>query len=170
MAASKQPVKTEIEIIIENYSSTHQNATNRFIQWFCIPLLMFGLLGFVWSIPFPHLDFLGKYNGFINWASFLIAISIYYYLKTSPILSYGILLAVFAFSAGIVSLERMHTNQEWPTMGNVSLGIFIVGLFLQFIGYMSEGKTPTLSENFKNLLHGPLWIMSMLFRKIGIVR
>src|SRR5690606_16134611 len=100
---------SKIDTIIENYSALHQHPANRFIQWFCIPLLTFGLLGFIWSIPFPQLAFLGKYSGYLNWASFLIAFSIYYYLKVSPLLSYGILLMVFAFSAGIVTLEKFYT-------------------------------------------------------------
>jgi len=168
--ASKQPAKSRIDTIIEKYSALHQHPANRFIQWFCVPLLTFGLLGFVWSIPFPQLDFLGKYNGFVNWASFLIAFSIYYYLKVSPLLSYGILLTVFAFSAGIVTLEKLHTNEGWPTMGNVCLIIFIIGLILQFIGYRKEGKTPSLLQNFEFLLNGPLWIMHWIFAKVGIRR
>lgn len=166
--ASKQPEKKKIDLIIEEYSLQHQNATNIFIQWICIPLLTFGLLGFIWSIPFPHLDFLGRYNGFVNWASFLIAFSIYYYLKLSPILSYGILLIVFGFSAGIVALEKLHNNYSWPTMGSVCFGILVIGLVLQFIGYKSEGKIPGLSTNIQSLLHGPLWLMHMIFKKLGI--
>ena len=166
--ANKQSQITKAERIIEDFTRSHQNPINRAIQWICIPLLAFGILGLVWSIPFPHLDFLGRYNGFVNWASFLIAVSIYYYLKLSPLLSYGVLFLVFAFSAGIVSLEKLHNNQNWPTMGTVCLGILIVGLVLQFIGYKNEDKTPSLSDNIKSLIDGPLWLMHNIFKKLGI--
>jgi uncharacterized membrane protein YGL010W len=164
---NKQPLNSKVSLIIDDYSAFHKNSTNRILQWICIPFLTFGVLGIVWSIPFPYLAFLGKYNGFVNWASFLIAFSIYYYYKMSPILSYGILLFVFAFSAGIVGLEKLHTQSSWPQMGSVCMGVFVVGLILQFIGYKYEGTTPSLSSNFKLLLNGPLWLMYMLFKKLG---
>lgn len=163
----QQPLKSKVNQVIDDYSASHKNPINQAIQWICIPLLTFGVLGIVWSIPFPYLAFLGKYNGFVNWASFLIAFSIYYYYKTSPVLSYGILLFVFAFSAGIVGLEKFHTHNNWPTMGSVCMGVFVLGLILQFIGYKYEGATPSLSSNLKLLLHGPLWLMYMLFKKLG---
>ncbi|MEJ6979590.1 Mpo1-like protein [Pedobacter sp. P351] len=165
--AEKQIEKKEIHTVIQDFSEAHKNPVNSSLQWICISLLTFGILGIVWSVPFPNLSFLGKYNGFVNWASFLIAFSIYYYYKLSPILSYGILLFVFAFSAGIVGLEKLHTNQNWPTMGAVCLGVFMLGLMLQFFGYKYEGKTPGFSSNIKSLLNGPIWLMYKLFSKLG---
>ncbi len=164
---NRQELKKKLNLIIDNYSAFHKNQANRDIQWICVPLLIFGALGIVWSIPFPYLSFLGKYNGFVNWASFLIAFSIYYYYRISPVLSYGILLFVFVFSAGIVGLEKLHIQNNWPQMGIISMGIFLFGLILQFIGYRYEGKVPSLSSNLKSLLTGPLWLTYMLFQKLG---
>ena len=163
--SNKTPLKSNIQIVIENYSNSHKNLTNRQIQWICIPLLTFGFLGMIWSIPFPYLEFLGKYNGFVNWASFVIAISVYYYYKLSPLLSYGVLLMVFTFSAGIVGLEKLHSNHNWPPMGTLSMCIFILGLVFQYIGYKSEGKIPDLLSSFKSFLNGPLWLTYQLIRK-----
>ena len=140
----------------------------KLIHWICVPLIVFSLLGLVWSIPFPHLAFLGKYNGFVNWASFLLAFAIYYYYKLSPVLSYAMLLVVFAFSAGIVALEKMHTNNGWPTMWQVCLIIFIVSWIGQFIGHKIEGKKPSFINDIKFLLIGPIWLLHFLFKKAGI--
>ncbi len=160
--------KRTIDNVLKQYDSDHKSPFNKSIQYICIPLLTFGLLGLVWSIPFPHLEFLGRYNGFINWASFLIALTIYYYYKLSPILSYGILLLVFAFSAAIVGLEKLNINSNWPPLGQVCLGIFIVGLILQFWGYTTERKSPTVLNQFRDLLNGPLWLMSALYRSFKL--
>ena len=164
---AKQPIK-KIGGIIEEFDNSHQNPINRAVQIICIPLLTFGFLGMIWSVPFPHLAFLGSYNGFVNWASFLIAFSIYYYYKVSPVLSYGILLIIFAFSAGIVSLEKLHNTDNWPTMGMVCLLLFVVGLILQFIGYKNEGKFPSASQQIKSLLTAPLWLMYTVFNQLGV--
>ncbi len=157
-----------IDRLFDSYSESHQHPINKLIHWICVPLIVFSLLGLVWAIPFPHLNFLGRYNGFVNWASFLIGFSIYYYYRLSPVLSYAMLLFVFAFSAGIVSLEKLHTNSGWPDVWQVCLGIFIVSWIGQFIGHKIEGKKPSFFEDVKFLLIGPIWLLHFLFKKAGI--
>ncbi len=166
---SKLTAATKLNAIIEQYSSSHKNPLNRTLQYVAIPLLVFGILGLVWSIPFPQLNFLGRYNGFVNWASFLIAFSVFYYYKLSPVLSYGILLAIFAVSAAIVSLEKLNFNGT-PALPLVSLLLLIAGLTLKFIGSKAEVQKATSAHHFKDLLHGPLWLMHLLFKKAGIIR
>lgn len=161
--AKSQPLSKVQNIIIE-YSKYHQSSVNKYLQWFCIPLISFGILGVIWSIPFPQLDFLGKYNGFVNWASFVIAFYVFYYYRLSPLASYIMLLVVFAFSAGIVSLEKLHNNQGWPLMGEVCFFLLLLGLFIQFIGYKKEGIFPPSSIMFKSILFGPIWLMRRLFK------
>src|SRR5580700_10645698 len=94
--------KRPVDIYFDKYAESHQTSTNKLIHWICVPLIVFSLLGLVWAIPFPHINFLGRFNGFFNWASFLIAFSVYYYYKLSPVLSYLMLLIVFSFSYGII--------------------------------------------------------------------
>lgn len=86
--------KRPVDVLFDKYAESHQDHTNKLIHWICVPLIVFSLLGLVWAIPFPHLEFLGKYNGFLNWASFLIAFSLYYYFILSPALSFLMLCVV----------------------------------------------------------------------------
>ena len=79
------------EILFEKYTASHQNKLNLIINCIAIPIMVFGILGFTWAIPFPVFSFLGQYIGYINWTSLIIAFSIYYYLKLSPLLSYFML-------------------------------------------------------------------------------
>ena len=162
-----QPVR-EVDVYFSKYAESHQNPTNKAIHWVCVPLIAFSLLGLIWSIPFPHLDFLGRYNGFVNWASFLIAFSIYYYLRLSPVLSYLMLLVVGLFAAGIVTLEKLHTNSGWPPMYQVCLLIFILAWIGQFIGHKIEGKKPSFIDDLKFLLIGPIWLLHFPLKKTGL--
>jgi uncharacterized membrane protein YGL010W len=98
--------KRPVDIYFDKYAESHQHSTNKLIHWICVPLIVFSLLGLFWAIPFPYLKFLGKYNGFLNWASFLIGFSIYYYYKLSPVLSYLMLLILFGFSYGSMAQGR----------------------------------------------------------------
>jgi uncharacterized membrane protein YGL010W len=164
----KQTQNRPIDVYFDKYAESHQNHTNELIHWICVPLIVFSLFGLVWAIPFPHLDFLGKYNGFVNWASFLIAFAIYYYYKLSPVLSYVMLLIIMIFSAGIVSLEKLHNENGWPEMWQVCLIIFVVSWIGQFIGHKIEGKKPSFLDDIKFLLIGPIWLLHFVFKKVGI--
>lgn len=157
-----------VDAYLDQYAESHQNPTNKLIHWFCVPLIVFSLLGLVWAIPFPYLTGLGSFNGFINWASFLIAFAIYYYYRLSPVLSYAMLLVVFTFSAAIVMLEKLHINAGWPAMWQVCLLIFIVSWVGQFIGHKIEGKKPSFLDDIRFLLIGPICLLHFVFKKAGL--
>jgi len=168
---SKQTKKTElkrpVDVYFDKYQESHNNHTNEIIHWICVPLIIFSLLGLVWSIPFPHLGFLGRYNGFVNWASFLIAFSIYYYYRLSPVLSYMMLILVFLMSWGIVLLEQLEKTGG-PSVWLVCLIIFVISWIGQFIGHKVEGKKPSFLDDVKFLLIGPIWLLHFICKKVGI--
>jgi len=164
----KREEKRLIDVYFDKYSESHQNPTNKIIHWICVPLIVFSLFGLVWAIPFPHLDFLGRYNGYVNFASFLIAFAIYYYYRLSPVLSYLMLLLIMFFSAGIVSLEKLHNTGGWPQMWQVCLGIFVLSWIGQFIGHKIEGKKPSFFDDLRFLLIGPIWLLHFILKKAGI--
>jgi len=169
--SSKKPQQTSrraVDIYFDKYAESHQDHTNKLIHWVCVPLIVFSLFGLVWAIPFPQLSFLGDKSGFINWASFLIAFSVYYYYRLSPVLSYAMLLLIMIFSAGIVGLEKLHNLNGWPPMWQVCLIIFILAWIGQFIGHKIEGKKPSFLDDLKFLLIGPIWLIHFLFKKAGI--
>jgi uncharacterized membrane protein YGL010W len=156
-----------IDKYFAKYAESHQDDTNKTIHWICVPLIVFSLLGLIWAIPFPHLAFLGQYNGFVNWASFLIAFVIYYYYRLSPILSYAMLLVLFVFCAAITGLENLEQS-GWIPMWQVCIAIFTLAWVGQFIGHKIEGEKPSFIDDLKFLLIGPLWLMHFIFRKAGI--
>ncbi|RZK77334.1 MAG: DUF962 domain-containing protein [Pedobacter sp.] len=159
--------KAEVDILFDKYAESHQNHTNEFIHWICVPLIVFSLLGMVWAIPFPHLDFLGKYNGFLNWASFLIAFSLYYYFTLSPVLSFMMLWVVGLMSYGIVQLEYWQAAGG-PAVWLSCLVIFVLAWAGQFIGHKIEGKKPSFLDDVKFLLIGPIWLLHFICKRIGI--
>ena len=163
----KQIQPRKVDVYFDKYSESHQNHTNEVIHWICVPLIVFSLFGLVWAIPFPHLEFLGRYNAYLNFASFLIAFSIYFYYKLSPVLSYAMLLIIMIFSAGIVSLEKLEKSSGWPQVWQVCLAIFVLAWIGQFIGHKIEGKKPSFLDDVKFLLIGPIWLLHFIFKKAG---
>lgn len=164
---TKTAEKSKVDVLFDKYAESHQNHTNEMIHWICVPLIVFSLLGLVWAIPFPHLAFLGKYNGFVNWASFLIAFSVYYYYKLSPIMSYLMLLLICLMSFFIVMLEKWELAGG-PAVWLVCAVIFVGAWIGQFIGHKIEGKKPSFLEDVKFLLIGPIWLLHFICKKIGL--
>nr|WP_068893256.1 Mpo1-like protein [Pedobacter panaciterrae] len=163
----KTEQRSEVDVLFDKYAESHQNPSNEIIHWICVPLIVFSLLGLVWAIPFPHIEFLGRYNGYLNWASFLIAFSVYYYLKLSPVLSYLMLLLIFAMSMIIVQLEKWEAAGG-PALWLVCLVIFVIAWIGQFIGHKIEGKKPSFLDDVKFLLIGPIWLLHFICKKAGL--
>jgi uncharacterized membrane protein YGL010W len=159
--------KRPVDIYFDKYAESHQNETNEIIHWICVPTIVFSLLGLVWAIPFPHLNFLGQFNGYFNWASFLIAFAIYYYYKLSPMLSYFMLILIFAFTYMIIVLE------QWSKTGGPALWLSCLVLFVlawagQFIGHKIEGKKPSFFDDLKFLLIGPIWLLHFILIRLKV--
>lgn len=154
--------KRPVDVVLDEYNSFHTHPTNRVINYFCIPIMSFGILAFVWSIPFPHFDFLGRYNGFINWASFLVAGMIYYYLRLSPLMSYAILFVLAIFSYVIVSLEKNFV------LAQIGLVLSIIGSVGQLVGYSKEGNRPIFAQDLKFIAIAPMWLLSLILKKFNL--
>ena len=50
----------------------------------------------------------------------------------------------------------------------IYLLIFIVSWIGQFIGHKIEGKKPSFFEDIQFLLIGPAWLLSFVYKKMGI--
>jgi len=42
-----------IDQLLNQYAESHQNQTNKWIHWFCVPIIFFTLLGIVGFIQYP---------------------------------------------------------------------------------------------------------------------
>ena len=155
-----QPIDFQFAKYDINYNLLADKITYRI----SIPLFLFALLALAWEIPFPYLKFLGGYNGFFNWASFLIAFFVYYYYQLSARLSYVILLILFAFSYGVMELESWHSTDR-PALWMISLVILILSAFMVTAKLKINGKKPTFTEALWFLILSPLWLLRLLFKK-----
>lgn len=159
--------RKKIDVFFAEYMACHQHPSNLLINWVCIPLVLFSVLGLLWSIPFPHLAFLGKYNGFVNWASFFIAVSGYYYYRLSPVLSYMTILLVFMLSLLVVQFEK------WEMAGGLALWLSsMIILFIAVtglvIGQKIEGKPLAFKDIVKLMLISPICLLRILAIKMGL--
>jgi len=147
---------------ISDYSVSHQNQTNKKIHWVCVPLIMFTLLGLLSMIKLFNV---GEFK--VNLAYILIVLAWLFYLRLSIIISFG----MFGISAlcifGAYQLERLFGISD-GTLILIYTGIFILAWIGQFIGHKIEGKKPSFFEDLQFLLIGPAWLLSFIYKKIGV--
>ena len=146
---------------LDEYNESHQNRVNKILHWICVPLIMLSLLGLLWSISIP----LGIHSLTIslNWAIVLVIFSLIFYFIISPPLTFGMLMVSIAMLWALQILSGLSTP-----LWLVSVVIFVVSWIGQFIGHQYEGKSPSFFKDVQFLLIGPLWLLSFIYRKLGI--
>ncbi len=142
---------------LDQYGESHTNPTNKLIHWICIPAIMVSLLGVLSTVPMPW-D-----SQHINLATLFLAFSLGFYSLLSVRLMLGMLVVGSATYAAAVALGAL-SIPLWVT----SLAIFVVAWVFQFIGHKIEGKKPSFFVDVQFLLIGPLWLLSYVYKKLGI--
>jgi uncharacterized membrane protein YGL010W len=151
---------------LSEYGESHQNHTNKLVHWVCVPLIMFSIIGLLWSVPSGYFsDFLPpEYAIFVNWGTIFLVLALLFYLRLSFSLFAGMLLIAFFIVAGNYLLLQYAPLPLWAT----SLIIFALAWVGQFIGHKIEGKKPSFFKDLQFLLIGPAWLLSFIYRKLGI--
>lgn len=146
-------MKTLDQWLVE-YSVSHQHPTNKQIHNICVPLIMFSVLGLVWSIPTPELF---QNSMLLNWSVFFSTICMIFYFSLG--ISTGLLMLAFLVPmlVGVYALDSFGLSVLW-----ISVVVFVVSWVGQFIGHKIEGKKPSFFQDIQFLLIGPLWV----FRKV----
>ena len=150
-----------IEQWLQEYDVSHRNPFNKLTHWICVPAIMFSILGLCWSIAIP--DILIRQSVPFNWALVVIVLALGYYALLSVQLAVGMLLVSMTM-VGILLLLEQFSAPLWQ----LSLLIFVLAWIGQFIGHKVEGKKPSFFKDVQFLLIGPLWLLSFVYRKLGI--
>ena len=145
---------------LDEYGESHQNETNKSIHWVCVPAIFFSITGLLYSLKLPW----AVHSVPINVAMIVIIAIAFYYLRLSVSLGIGM------FIFGIACLFLCYLIEKyfpWP-LWLVSIAIFILSWIGQFYGHNIEGKKPSFLKDIQFLLIGPMWLLSFLYKKIGI--
>ena len=153
----------KIDAFLHEYGLSHQNQTNKFIHWICVPLIFFTIVGFISLIPAPH--FCAPYFGCISVASIvaLVLVSIFYFTLSWRI-SLIMLLIMLLMEHFAYAINVHFKENSWI----VYLSIFVITWIFQFIGHKIEGKKPSFLKDLQFLLVGPIWLLHFILKKIGI--
>jgi uncharacterized membrane protein YGL010W len=145
---------------LNEYGESHQNSTNKTIHWICVPLIFFSIVGLLYSIKLPF--FWNKHQ--LNVAMIITAIAILYYTKLSPSLAIG----MFVYCAVCLLLAHFVEKIGLIPLWQLSIILFVLAWIGQFYGHKVEGKKPSFLKDIQFLLIGPAWLMSFIYKKLGI--
>jgi len=152
-----------IDTFLEKYGESHQNATNKFIHWICVPAIMFSIFGLIHAIPFPF----GEKTLFMNWAAVSMVVVLLYYFRLSIPMAFGFVVIGGAILYGNHAIYAA-VGGSASQLAITSLAIFVLAWIGQFIGHKIEGKKPSFFEDVQFLLIGPAWLLHFIYKKVGI--
>jgi uncharacterized membrane protein YGL010W len=129
------------------YGEFHRNPANKAIHWVCVPLIVWSVLGALWSAsPVAAYVAVGAAMVFYLWLSLPLALG---------------MLGVIALMVWPLPLLGRHALI-------VSIAVFVAAWIGQFIGHILEGRKPAFLEDVRSLLIGPVWLLADLYRRLGI--
>ena len=141
---------------LEQYSESHQNATNILIHKFCVPAIMFSVIGILKAFPVPY-----TWPLWLDWSFFFIVGVLLFYgsFKNFKVFAAMVLFII----PQILILELLR-----PRFFLLCVLIFIVAWIFQFIGHRIEGKKPSFFKDLFFLLIGPIWVVKFFTDQMGI--
>ncbi|MEO7443992.1 MAG: Mpo1-like protein [Ferruginibacter sp.] len=149
-----------IQYWLDEYGESHQNETNELIHWICVPAIFFSLIAMFFSIKLPLV--VGGFQ--LNMAVVVLVMVLIYYFRLSLSLGIGMLFFGLICLAGCYLMEKYIPFPLWA----IAIIIFILAWIGQFYGHNIEGKKPSFLKDIQFLLIGPAWLMSFVYKKLGI--
>ena len=144
---------------LERYAANQQNLASPGVYWLAVLMAVVGFVGFLWSLPVP--DQFYEISPLLNWGSaFLMVAAVYYF-----IISLSIAIGMLPFLIGVAAVELWLTQSAYPLRG-VSFGLLAAGTLGLWLG-RRRGIRPVL-DDLMQLMIGPAWALSVLYRRLGI--
>lgn len=152
---------TSVDAWLEEYGESHQHPVNKAIHWVCVPLIALSVVGLLWALPVPGA--FPEISPVMNWGSLFLMASVVYYFVLSPRLAVGMVPVMAIFALCLLWLEGLATP-----LWQICAAVFLVAWVGQFIGHAVEGKRPSFFRDLQFLMIGPLWLLSFVYRRLGI--
>ena len=148
---------SNLEQKLSQYAAYHLNHQNILTHFVGIPLIVFSIMCLTARAGL-------MISGFeLTLALLLIIASVIYYLSLDKIFGL-IMLLVFAVTYPLALMIAKMSLMSWLIW---SVGIFVVGWIIQFIGHYYEKKKPAFMDDVIGLAIGPLFVLAEFVFLLG---
>lgn len=137
-----------IDTLLAQYGDSHRNPVNEWVHIVCVPLIVFSVLGLLWSV-----------HAAVALAGSVAALA--YYIKLSRPFALGMLAMLLLMLAVLASLPAI-------VILPLSLVLFVLAWIGQFIGHQIEGRKPSFLDDLRFLLIGPLFVLGFAYRRLRL--
>ena len=152
---------TETVDWLQRYGDSHADLAYPALYWAAVPLVVLGTTGLLWPIPVP--DAFVRISPLLNWGScFLMASVVYYFIISVP-LAIGML----PFVIGVAALQSLLAESDYSPL-RVSGGLLLAGIIGLWVGRRRQWSPRPVWNDLQLMMIGPLWLLSVLYRRIGI--
>lgn len=152
---------SEMDHWLKRYENAHVELAHPALYWTAVLMVVFGTVGLLWALPVP--DEFYEISPVLNWGSaFLMAATIYYFIISVP-LAIGLL----PFILGVAFWQVWLANAGYSPQ-RASLGLLLAGIIGLWVGRRRQRSLGPLLRDLQLIMIGPAWLLSVLYRRIGI--
>ena len=152
---------TETVDWLKHYADSHAELTYPALYWCAVPTVVLGTVGLLWAAPVPE-EFT-HISPLLNWGSaFLMAAVVYYFIISVP-LAFGML----PFVVGVAACQIWLENSDYTPV-RVCTGLLLAGIIGLWVGRRRQWSLLPVWNDLQLMMIGPAWLLSVLYRRIGI--
>ena len=152
---------TEIDSWLDRYEANQQDLRNPVVYWAAVPMLVLGTVGLFWALPVPQQFF--EISPLLNWGSaFLMATAIYYFIS-----SLSLAIGMLPFLLGIAAVQLWLAQSPYPPLA-VSVGLLVAGTVGVWLGRRGTGSLHAMLQDFQLMMIGPVWVLSVVYKRFGV--
>lgn len=151
----------EIDGWLKHYEDTHQDLTYPVLYWAAVPMVVVGTVGVLWTLPIPDAFF--EISPLLNWGTaFLMSAAVYYF-----IISVSLAIGMLPFILGVAGIHTWLEQSDFSPL-RVSIGLLAAGIIGLFMGHRNKSSLRPVLQDIQLMMIGPAWLLSVLYRRIGI--
>lgn len=146
---------------LKRYEDSHLELRYPMLYWAAVPMVVLGTVGVLWTLPVPGEFY--EISPLLNWGSaFLMAAAVYYFIISVP-LAIGML----PFTLGVAAWQHWLETSDFSPL-RVSAGLLLAGIIGLWLGRRRQWSVGPLLQDLQMMMIGPAWLLSVLYRRIGI--
>ncbi len=146
---------------LEEYSKTRPGYRLTPLKWLSVLLLVAGVVSLLSTVPTPAA--FEPSDDVLNWGTIFVMAAIVYYFIVSIRLAIG----TVPFVAGVVAAVTWFDRLDTP-LWIVGSGLLALGLIGQMLEHVRHGRQPPFVRELQLLMIGPLWLVAVVYRRLGI--
>ena len=146
---------------LERFDKTHRQLTLPGLYSVSVLMVVTGTVGLLWTLPVPA-EF-QSISPLLNWGSaFLMAAAVYYF-----IISLSLAIGLLPFVVALAAVHLWLSTSGYSGL-RVSLSLFVVGIIGIAVGQQRGSGALGVLLDLQHMMIAPAWMLSRIYRRIGI--